>query len=362
MKKGLKRFLLAVLFAALTGLLILWARTAPEAFFSVYPTLSRSLLRLLSWLTGWFPFALWEILVLVLAFWLIFSLVRTVKKREPFLKWVAGVLLTASVGVFLFVGIWGLNHYGPTVDEALELPVRKYTVEELTEATKYYAAEASRLAGLVPREENGEVDFADFSALAQQAGEGYDVLESQYELFSGSHRRVKKLASWRMFSEFGTTGIFICLTGESCVNPDTYEVWIPFTMCHEIGHRQAVAAEDGANFCAYLACMASERVEFRYSGAFAAYVYCNNALYSADRDAASDIWWSLDERVRADSDAATAHYAQYEGQVQEAAQKVNDTYLKAFSEESGVKSYGEVADDLVAWYFTKIAGSSENNK
>ena len=36
----------------------------------------------------------------------------------------------------------------------------------------------------------------------------------------------------------------------------------------------------------------------------------------------------------------SAHYDQYEGKVQDAAQKVNDTYLKAFSEESGVQSYG----------------------
>ena len=30
---------------------------------------------------------------------------------------------------------------------------------------------------------------------------------------------------------------------------------------------------------------------------------------------------------------------------------VNDTYLKAFSQSSGVQSYGEVADLLIAWYF-----------
>ena len=53
--------------------------------------------------------------------------------------------------------------------------------------------------------------------------------------------------------------------------------------------------------------------------------------------------------------AANEHYAQYEGKVQDAAQKVNDAYLKAFSEESGVQSYGEVADLLIAWYLQKTA-------
>ena len=36
--------------------------------------------------------------------------------------------------------------------------------------------------------------------------------------------------------------------------------------------------------------------------------------------------------------------------MQDAAQKVNDTYLKAFSEEAGVQSYGAVVDLLLAYY------------
>ena len=117
-----------------------------------------------------------------------------------------------------------------------------------------------------------------------------------------------------------------------------------------LAHRQTVAAEDGANFCAYLACMENESPEFQYSGAIAAYVYCHNALYKADKTAASEIWADLSDGVRADIQAANEHYAQYEGKVQDAATKVNDTYLKAFSEESGVQSYGEAADLLIAWY------------
>ena len=171
----------------------------------------------------------------------------------------------------------------------------------------------------------------------------------------GATDPVKSLLSWRLFSQFGTTGIFICFTGESCVNPDTYEAWIPFTMCHEIAHRQAVAAEDEANFCAYLACMENPKNDFRYSGAMAAYIYCNNALAKVDRSAASAIWQNVADGVRADAQAANAHYAQYEGKVQDAAQKVNDAYLKAFNEESGVQSYGEVADLLIAWYLQKTA-------
>lgn len=89
--------------------------------------------------------------------------------------------------------------------------------------------------------------------------------------------------------------------------------------------------------------------------AFGAYIYCHNALSKIDKTAASQIWSTLSDGVLADIRAANAHYEQYEGKVQDTAQKVNDTYLKAFSEESGVQSYGEAADLLIAWYLKNNA-------
>ena len=74
-----------------------------------------------------------------------------------------------------------------------------------------------------------------------------------------------------------------------------------------------------------------------------------------DKSAAGELWNAMDADVRADALAANKHYAKYEGKVQDAAQKVNDTYLKAFSEKSGVQSYGEVTDLLIAWYLQNCA-------
>ena len=344
------RLLLSAIFLVLTGLLVLAAKYAPALVFSFYPNLSRKALSIISSVTSAIPLAVWEILAGLAVLWLFYTFVRIFTQRRSILCWLAGIVLGVCVGVFVFVALWGLNHFGPTVGEQLDLSVREYTKEELTAATKYYAEQVNRLSNSVSRDDQGLAHFDDFETLSQKAGTGYDKLSQKYALFTGSHDPVKKLATWRMFSQFGITGIFVCFTAESCVNPDTYEVWLPFTMCHEMAHRQTVAAEDGANFCAYLACMENSSPEFQYSGAIAAYVYCHNALYKADRTAAGEIWNTLADSIRADIQAANDHYAQYEGKVQDAATKVNDTYLKAFSEEAGVQSYGEAADLLIAWY------------
>lgn len=128
------------------------------------------------------------------------------------------------------------------------LSVREYTKQELTDATRYYAAQVNALADDVSRDNQGLARLSSFEELSKQAGAGYDKLAARYELFTGSHDPVKKLATWRMFSQFGITGIFVCFTGEACVNPDTYEVWLPFTMCHELAHRQTVARRGRRKF------------------------------------------------------------------------------------------------------------------
>ena len=353
--KAIGRAILSAIFLILTGLMAAAAKFAPQIVFSFYPAWSRKALAALSSVSALLPIALWEVLAGLAILWLLYTFVCIFTRRRGFLNWLTGVLLAVCVGVFLFTGLWGLNHFGPGVGETLGLDVREYSKEELIAATNYYAAQATQYAGTVQRDEQGRAQFADFQTLSKQAGDGYLSLRSAYPQFDGAVDPVKSLLSWRLFSQFGTTGIFICFTGESCVNPDTYEAWVPFTMCHEIAHRQAVAAEDEANFCAYLACMENPRNDFRYSGAFAAYIYCNNALAKVDRSAAASIWQNVADGVRADAQAANEHYAQYEGKVQDAAQKVNDAYLKAFSEESGVQSYGEVADLLIAWYLQKTA-------
>lgn len=353
--KTIGRLILSAIFAVLTALMVAAATTAPEFIFSFYPELSRKMLAAVAEVTAAVPFALWEVIVLLAALWLIYTLVRTASQHRSFFRWLSGVVLCASVVLFAFVGLWGLNHFGPGVGTTLNLDVREYTKDELAAATRYYAAQAAELSSGVARDDDLVAQFSDFETLAEKADEGYSVLARDNACFSGSTARIKRMIAWPLFSRFGTTGIFVCLTGEACVNPDTYQAWLPFTMCHELAHRQAVAAEDGANFCAYLACMKNSDPEFRYSGAMAAYVYCHNALYKADAATATEIWNQMPAGVLADITAANTHYAQYEGKVQDAAQKVNDAYLKAFSEESGVQSYGEVADLLIAWYLKKIA-------
>ncbi len=352
MFKPIRRLVSAAVLLALTGLLVLVAKQFPDFFFSFYPKISRTIISYISVVTGVLPFALWEILAggLLLSFLTSFFVDLS---RGRLLRWATGWLVTVCAAVFFFVGAWGLNYFAPPMEERIGLDTQEYTPAQLREATEYYLAQTNAAAENVSRDEQGVFVAADLSELSDAALESYEALDM--DCFDGPSAPVKKLLTSRLFGATGTTGIFIAFTGESCISSTTFSRSVPYTVCHEIAHRMAFARENEANFAAFLACSVSDRADLRYSGYYAAFVYCYNALSRVDPDAAGDVWAMTSEHVRTDAAASRAHYDKVENKKAVAVtDKVYDTYLKTFSVESGKQSYGEVVDLLAAWYFEEI--------
>ena len=159
--KTVGRLILSAIFLVLTGVMVAAARTAPDAVFAFYPALSRKVLAAVSSVTAVVPFCIWEVAVLLAVLWLVYTLVRVFRHHgRGILSWLSGI------------GVWGLNHFGPDVSQQLGLSVREYSAAELTEATRYYAQQATRLASGVRRDEKQVGQFSDFSTLAKQAGKG----------------------------------------------------------------------------------------------------------------------------------------------------------------------------------------------
>ncbi len=354
MTKTILRLTLSGALLLFTALAVLAAKYFGAFFFGFYPAFSRWVTGVLAGITSVVPFAFCEILLVALLIWFIISLVRAIVKKRM-VRWLTGVLLILCILVTAFVGIWGLNYYAPPMRERLGLSDRQFTVAELKEATIYYRDRANEFAYSVERGEDGVMIEYDFSELAKAAGDGYETLSQTIEDFGGSTVRVKKLLSSSLQGKLGTTGVFICLTGESCVSTTTHSASMPFTMCHEIGHRMAFAREDEANFAGFLACAANTRPEFQYSGWYCAFRYCYNALYAQDPNAAAEVWSGVSAAVARDWADSVEHYRALRSETAaEISDTVYDAYLKGFSVKSGVQSYGEVTDLLLVWYFERM--------
>ena len=329
------------------------------AFFPAYRSFSRAWISLLAHIMAIAPFALWDTGALVLIIVALAVLVRCIRRRQGIALWFSLVALVVAWSAFSFTAGWALNHYAPPLASEIGLETHESSVEELAAATQHYLEEAARLAPQVPRDADGTLIRQDFFELAGIAGTSYAELGQRYEIFQGPELPVKALLVWGpplLYS--GHTGIFWAPTGESGVPLDTADADQPFIMCHEAAHRLGLADEREANFAAFLACASSDDARLAYSGYYNAFAYCLNALAAADRDRAQQV---LDEvaatelydgaaLVFADRAATREHYDRYEGPFEDVGTAVNDSYLRSFGQEQGVKSYGLVVDYLIAWY------------
>ena len=303
---------------------------------------------------GIFPFSVSEailyILIAVFFVSLVVLAVRLIRAWSAALlvSWSSMVVLTAGILAFLYVLCCGINYQRTSFSEEAQIVTYSYSVEELEEICLWLTDEVNSIAEEVER------DSGDVMRLCSPEGEGaVEAMRSLAEEFpqlAGYYPLPKKLSISEILSYQGLTGIYSPFTVEANYNGDMTAYNIPFTACHELSHLRGFMQEEEANFIAFLACIGSERVDFRYSGYLSGWVYCMNALYRSDHERWSRIRPLLDESVEADLAANNAFWEKYEGTLSEMADRVNDTYLKANGQADGVQSYNRMVDLIVAYF------------
>ena len=354
-------YLTAAIIGAISWALLKLGERFTELVDMVYPYVTRTLMDILANWTAGLDFCLWQVIVtaaIIIAVAIIILII--VLRRSP-IQWVGWMLAVCSLVYLLHTLVFGLNYHAGSIADDIRMEQRQYTVEELADAAAYYRDMANLLSDQIPRDANGDVTFDDFDALALQAADGFDTLVHDYSfpVFAGNTLPVKKLGWANLYSSMGITGITMGLTGEAAVNPQIPATSLPFTMCHEMAHRMSIATEGDANFAAFLASMANEDIQFRYSAYFMAYRYCYSALIRQNTieasSAAARVSAGLTEEMQHDMLVYNDFFNSKRNETAtRVADTANDTYLKASGNTSGIASYGEVCDLLVNWHYQQI--------
>lgn len=311
------------------------------------------------WVVSLFPFSVLELLILLgvlaLLFYLVWSVVqicrnRTVWKNRLY-RLGLNLLGGLSVVYFCFVLFMGLNYYRDPITRHMELSVRESTKEELYDLCELLVIDCNFYRQKLQEDENGVALLLneDFSDVAEGARTAYAALEKKLPVLEMADVRNKPLLTSKLFSMVMTTGIYIPF--ESGINIDVPEFSLPATMCHELTHFRGFMAEDEANFLSYLACKSSDRADFRYSGSLMAFQYAFSALYDEDVDLARKAAQLCDKGVLRDIQAEDAYWEQYRDTViSNTSGAIYEGYLQSNDQESGLKSYGEMIDLLLAYY------------
>lgn len=321
----------------------------------------RWIAQIISTITGILPFSIAELLIIILPAAVLVILSRFIlgvvlektHRMERFLKGILNLLCAVSVLFFSFTILAGLNYYRYPFSSYSDLEIVESTVEELYALTESLALQANELREQIPCTNDAGIFQLSKSTneLAEEANKAYELLSEDYSILSGSYGSPKPVLMSELMSRTEITGIFIPFTMEANVNIHVPDYTIPATMLHELAHLRGFMREDEANYLAYLAGMASEDIEFRYSSTMQALVISGNALYDQDSDMYFRIRELYSEAVIMDLRENNEYWQQYEDTVvSTVSNKINDTYLKANNQTDGVQSYGRMLDLLLAQY------------
>ncbi len=359
---GWKRVMIRTLIAAALILLGLsWPRLLAgksawlEAHYSetVYQTIRRAI----SAATSLVPFSIAEFLLYALAIGsaalLIMRALQLILRRIPFRRLifsVSSLLLTAGVILNLFYVTWGFNYFREPLSRRMELEMTARPVDELEAFVLSTAAEAKTLRETL-RENDAGVFAPDEStaALFDKLPAAYAALAADYPVFQSEPTRAKQIFWSRGLSRQGISGIYIGLTAEPNVNADQPPLLLYQAAAHEMAHQSGIASENEAEFTAYLACLYSDDPNIRYSGLIYALIVSGNALYSANSERYLAATETYGDAIWRDLSAYNAYWDAFDGEARESADRRNDAYLKHNSQPSGIKSYGESVDLLLAF-------------
>lgn len=354
----LARFLSA---AALIFLGLSWPRLLAgksawvEGVYSegIYPLIRR----VISAVTSLVPFSIAEFLLyaIVISIALVFvtRLIQLFLTQNGFarlLRSVASILLAGGIVLNLFYLTWGFNYFREPLAQRMELNITSRSIDELEAFVRKTAVEARALRETLPEDANGVfLPNESKGELFQTLTGAYTVLHDEIPVIPSDPTRAKQIFWSEGLSWQGISGIYIGLTAEPNVNSDQPPLLLYQAAAHEMAHQTGIASENEAELVGYLATQRSSDPVIRYSGLAYALVVAGNALFDADSARYLAVTETYGDAIWRDFSAYNTYWRSFSGEIRESADRRNDAYLKHNSQPSGIKSYGEAVDLLLAY-------------
>ncbi len=303
---------------------------------------------------GFAPFSAGEIIIppaiAGMLVWFIIRLIRVKRYPARFVACALGIMSVVSVCGARFTLAWGLNYHRATIAQMLRLDIRERPVEELADLMARLATDANNYRYLLPEDDYGIFDPGTDAEILQAATDACMALGARFAPFDRPFPKAKPLLSSALFSRMGISGVYNPLMSEANVNVAEPKLLLSSHACHELAHMAGFAREDEANFLAFLASRYSSDLHVRYSGTVMALIHVENALFARDEELYYEVRELYYDRLERDLKDHYDYWHSQEGPVRDAIEEVNDAYLKSQGEESGIDSYGEMVDLLLAFY------------
>lgn len=329
----------------------------------IFPYLSYPLVRL----TSLIPISLTEIVVVtavlsapLLFVWFIIRAIRSTEKRMFFYKAVLTICCSVLILVGSFFFMHGVNYARRPLNETLGLVPRERSAEELAEVMNWLASGIAECRPILPEnDQGGMLPPEGIRDILREGSNAMDSAAGDFPELGGNDVLAKPVSLSHYWSYTGIVGMYFPFFGEANVNTDVPSHTIPMTVCHEISHVRGIAREQDANLAGFLACVSSDRADFKYSGYMFALGYISQDLFAVDPEEYFRIAKEIPQEAYRDMQLSSEYWKQFEGPVDEISTEVNDAYLKANLQPEGVHSYSLASQLIIEYYFEYVKGASD---
>lgn len=261
------------------------------------------------------------------------------------------VLLIQTLNCFIL-------YHASTFESQYMNSADEYGFEELKNLRENIVKKLNSLSGKFERDNSGEIIYnVDLSSMYSKCIESMQKLGTRYPNLSGYYPKPKRIYFSRFMSQQYLSGIFFPFTLEANYNTEMYITNMPYTICHELAHLKGYIYEDEANYIAFMACVESDDLFFKYCG----YLNVLNYVSNDFRRNADENTWNLrtvvNEEIVADNIFLTADAWERVNKtsvfkteaVEAVTNKLLDSNLKINGVKDGIKSYSRVVRLLLCY-------------
>ena len=307
----------------------------------IYPYISSSL----RYISSIFPFAIGDIIYLLLIAFALYKIFRFFQNRKSLTK-KHRIIVPLQVLNFLLVLyiifkiVWGLNYSRPSVSEALGIGNEKYSVKELVLLGDYFVQKTNNL-----KIRQTKITAYSIHDLEKSSSKAYDLMEKKNPLFQYKNSCLKSVLSTWLTSKAGIEGYYAPLTGEANMNMALPDFVKPYVSCHEIAHQLGISYEDEANLLGYLTASNSPDVNYQYA---ANYEMLKYILFEIRMKSPQDyklLYDKLSAKVLTDFKTEKEFWRKYNGDMFGYMDAAFDSFLKLNNQPKGIDSY----QDIVIW-------------
>ena len=256
------------------------------------------------------------------------------------------VFAVISITIFLFYSLWGLNYFKTPLLSKFDIGEIKY---ESLQTTLDRLIDDANEAHLLLGDEDSTLENLEF-----------DKEEIISELKLDNIKKFDKISTTKFAKKSIIPKIFLYQGVSGYINPFTLEAIVveeipsidfSITVLHEQAHQLGYAAEEDANFLAFISSINNQDPLIKYSGYVFGLSYLLNEIQINHNDDLSSFTDKINSGIIEDINSRRKFWQKYSNNIINSLQNIlYDFYLKSNNQKSGIASYSRIVNHIINYY------------